>query len=64
MTNVYDFNVAHPEIFKQLSVKDMLFVHYKCPQYDQYVKLYSHYNAIAFTIEGKKPCITEKTFLP
>jgi hypothetical protein len=54
MTNVYDFNVAHPEIFKQLSVKDMLFVHYKCPQYDQYVKLYTHYNAIAFTIKGKK----------
>ncbi|MCB9270163.1 MAG: helix-turn-helix transcriptional regulator [Lewinellaceae bacterium] len=35
-------------------VKDMLFAHYICPQKDKQVKLWSHYNTIAYTLRGKK----------
>jgi AraC-like DNA-binding protein len=54
MNNTYDFRVAHPEIFKQLSVRDMLFAIYKCPQVDKFAHMFSHYNEIAFTLSGKK----------
>jgi AraC-like DNA-binding protein len=54
MNNTYDFKVAHPEIFKQLSVRDMLFAYYKCPQVDNVVHIFSHYNEITFTLSGKK----------
>jgi len=54
MDNVYDFRVAHPEIIKQLSVRDMLFAYYKCPQVDRVLHLFSHFNEIAFTLSGKK----------
>src|SRR5678809_1606289 len=54
MNNVYDFRVAHPDIIKQLSVRDMLFVYYKCPQIDRVLHLFSHFNEIAFTLSGKK----------
>ena len=54
MINVYDFQVAHPEVFKQLAVKDMLFLHYQCPQYEKFISLFNHYNTIAFTLKGKK----------
>jgi len=52
--NTYDFTVAHPDHFKQLAVKDMLFVFYKCPQLDKYVKLFTHFNEIVYTLRGKK----------
>ncbi len=32
MYNNYEFIVTHPDIIKQLAVKDMLFAYYKCPQ--------------------------------
>ncbi|MBK8503958.1 MAG: helix-turn-helix transcriptional regulator [Saprospiraceae bacterium] len=54
MVNVYEFKVAHPEMFKQLAVKDMLFVFYKCPQVDELLNLFTNYNQIAFTLRGKK----------
>ena len=54
MDNTYDFKVAHPDIFKQLAVKDMLFVYYKCPQVNKIVNIFSHYNEIVFTLSGKK----------
>lgn len=54
MLNVYDLKIAHPDIFRQFSVKDNLVVHYKCPQSEILVKLYNHYNAIYFTLSGKK----------
>ncbi|MEJ7685037.1 MAG: hypothetical protein WKG06_45770 [Segetibacter sp.] len=54
MINTYDFKVAHPDIFKQLAVKDFLFVYYKCPQVETKINLYTHYNEIAFTLNGKK----------
>jgi len=54
MINTYDFQVEHPEIFSQLSVKDLLFLYYKCPQEDKKINLYTHYNKIIFVLEGKK----------
>lgn len=54
MINSYDLMVAHPETFKMLSVKDMLFVHYVCPQVEQQIKAWSEYNLIGFTLNGKK----------
>ncbi len=32
MINTYDFQVEHPEMFSHLALKDLLFLHYKCPQ--------------------------------
>lgn len=52
--NTYDFTVAHPDHFKQLAVKDMLFAFYKCPQVDKHLQLFTHYNEIAYTLRGKK----------
>jgi hypothetical protein len=54
MYNTYDFKVTHPDIVKQLTVKDMLFVYYKCPQLDRIVNLFTHYNEIVYTLNGKK----------
>lgn len=54
MNNTYDFKVARPDIIKQLTVKDMLFAYYKCPQVDKVVHVLTHYNEIAFTLSGKK----------
>ncbi len=54
MINEYDFKVAHPETFKQLVVKDMLFLLYTCPQFDKLVRLFSHFNLISFSLSGKK----------
>lgn len=54
MLNVYDLKIAHPDVFRQFSVKDSLIVHYKCPQSEVLVKLFNHYNAIYFTLSGKK----------
>ena len=52
--NAYDYKVEHPKVFKTWMVKDMLFAHYICPQKDKQVKLWSHYNTIAYTLSGKK----------
>ena len=52
--NTYDFTVTHPEQFKQLAVKDMLFAFYKCPQVVRHLNLFTHYNEIAYTLCGKK----------
>lgn len=54
MINTYDFQVEHPEIFSQLSVKDLLFLYYKCPQEEKKINLYTHFNKIIFVLEGKK----------
>lgn len=54
MINTYDFQVEHPEVFSQLSVKDLLFLYYKCPQEEKKITLYTHYNKIIFVLEGKK----------
>jgi len=54
MLNTYDFKVANPGSFKQLAVKDMLFVYYLCPQIERHVQLFTHFNEIAFTLNGIK----------
>ena len=54
MINTYDVHISRPPGFKQLAVKDMLFVYYKCPQVEKYAKLFAHYNQIAYTLCGKK----------
>ncbi len=52
--NTYDFKIAHPDEFKQIAVKDILFVYYKCPQVDKQMQLFTHFNEIGFTLSGKK----------
>jgi hypothetical protein len=47
--NNYDDSIADPVTFKQLAVKDALFLYYKCPQVDKQMQLFSHYNEIMFT---------------
>lgn len=54
MNNTYDYSVNHPEYFKQLAVKDILFLHYICPQIEKYLYLYTHFNQISFTLGGNK----------
>jgi len=54
MNNTYDYSVSHPEYFKQLAVKDLLFLHYICPQIEKYLYLYTHFNQISFTLGGNK----------
>lgn len=52
--NNYDDSIANPIAFKQLAVKDALFLHYRCPQVDKHVQLFSHYNEIMFTLDGSR----------
>jgi len=52
--NNYDDTLADPVAFKQLAAKDALFLHYRCPQVDKHIQLFSHYNEIMFTLEGSR----------
>jgi AraC-like DNA-binding protein len=52
--NVYDLHKSNPDYFKQFSVKDILFVYYKCPQVERLVQLYTHFNQFTFTFAGKR----------
>ncbi|WP_236974094.1 helix-turn-helix domain-containing protein [Membranihabitans maritimus] len=54
MINTYDLKISQPQKFNQLSVKDMLFVYYHCPQVEKQLELFTHLNEIAFTLSGKK----------
>ena len=54
MINTYDSIKAHPETFRQLSVRDLLFVHYRCPQRDRLVQLNNHYNQFTFSLKGER----------
>ena len=54
MTNYYELVRSRPEIFNQLTCKDLLFVHYKCPVDNRFVDAWSHYNYIQFILSGKK----------
>ena len=54
MINVYDFLKDQGEEYKKLAFKDLLFVHYQCPQIEKYFKLYTHHNYILYAISGKK----------
>jgi AraC family transcriptional regulator, exoenzyme S synthesis regulatory protein ExsA len=52
--NIYEIHKTNPDIFPQLSMKDQLFLYYKCPQTEQILQLYSNHNQLAFTIKGKR----------
>ena len=52
--NNYDDTIADPVSFKQLAVKDALFLYYQCPQVDKHIQLFSHYNEIMFTLDGSR----------
>ncbi|MGR3809144.1 helix-turn-helix domain-containing protein [Jiulongibacter sp. NS-SX5] len=54
MINAYKDILANPDTFKQLSVKDLLFVYYKCPQIERLINLYNQFNLIAFSLEGER----------
>ena len=54
MINLYDEQIAHPDYFKQLSVRDLLFVHYRCPQIERFEQLYNHYNQFTFSLKGER----------
>lgn len=54
MINTYDDIKAHPDTFKQLSVRDLLFVHYMCPQIKRLEQLYNHYNQFTFSLNGER----------
>ncbi len=54
MINTYDLHISQPDRFTQLEVKDMLFVYYRCPQVEKQLKLFTHFNEIAYTLSGKK----------
>lgn len=54
MNNPYDYTISRPDYFKQLAVKDVLFLHYICPQAEPYLYLYTHFNQISFTLAGNK----------
>lgn len=52
--NIYDIHKTNPEIFTQLSLKDQLFLYYKCPQKEKIIQLYSNHNQLTFSIRGKR----------
>ncbi|MDN3689085.1 helix-turn-helix domain-containing protein [Cyclobacterium jeungdonense] len=52
--NIYEVHKSNPDIFNQLTLKDQLFLYYKCPQKDKILQLYSNHNQINFTIRGKR----------
>ncbi len=54
MINTYDDMKAHPDTFKQLAVRDLLFVHYRCPQVERLEQLYNHYNQFTFSLQGER----------
>jgi len=54
MINVHDFLQSQGEDYKKLSFKDLLFVHYRCPQEEQYATLYTHLNYFLYVMHGKK----------
>lgn len=52
--NIYEIHKTNPNVFTQLSMKDQLFLYYKCPQKEKLLQLYSNHNQLAFTISGKR----------
>ena len=54
MINTYDDMITHPGYFRQLAVRDLLFVHYRCPQIEKLEQLYNHYNQFTFSLNGER----------
>ncbi|MBC7568700.1 MAG: helix-turn-helix transcriptional regulator [Spirosoma sp.] len=54
MINVYEFLRYQPELYRQFSCRDALFVYYYCPQTIRKVDVFTHYNILSFVMEGRK----------
>jgi AraC-like DNA-binding protein len=54
MINYYDNASTKPEIFRQLSCKELLFVNYDCPLDTNKLEAWSHYNYIIYVVTGSK----------
>ena len=55
MLNSYDFWESQGEgDYRKLSFKDVLFVHYRCPQKEQYFATYTHLNFFLYVVSGAK----------
>jgi AraC-like DNA-binding protein len=52
--NYYDKVKSRPEVFNQLAVKELLFVHYKCPLEVTIQDSWSQHNYIQYILSGKK----------
>jgi len=50
--NLYELHTSNADIFQQFSVKDILFLYYKCPQKERILQLHSSYNQFVFSIRG------------
>jgi AraC-like DNA-binding protein len=58
MVNYYETAKAHPEIFKQLVCKELLFVHYDCPLEQIKTGKWSQHNYFMYILTGKMGCHT------
>lgn len=52
--NLHEIKFTSPGFFHQLSLKDILFLHYSCPQQKTVLHLYSKYIQFNFTLSGKQ----------
>jgi AraC-like DNA-binding protein len=54
MVNFYDNVKSHPEIFRQLACKELLFVHYDCPFERSKTVKWSQHHYFLYILSGKK----------
>jgi len=54
MLNYYQNALTNPRVFKQLFVKELLFVYYDCPLGSDRQDSWSQYNYILYVVSGKK----------
>ena len=54
MFNYYERVKSRPGIYSQLTCRELLFVHYKCPMEDKMQDLWSQQNYIQYILTGKK----------
>ncbi len=52
--DVYELHKSNPDVFRQFSIKEVLFLYYRCPQKDKILQLHSPYNQLTFSIVGKR----------
>ena len=52
--NIYEVQKNNKDIFHQISLKDVLFVYYKCPQIEKIIQLHSPYSQFTFGLGGRK----------
>lgn len=52
--DIYKFHTSNPDIFRQFSIKDILFLYYHCPQKEKILQLHSPYNQFTFSISGRR----------